>query len=397
MAESPRVDIAVIGGGIHGAGIAQAAAASGYSVVLLEKDDFAAGTSSKSSKLIHGGLRYLQQGEIALVRESLREREILLRIAPHLVHRSRFYIPLYRHSRYRPWQLRLGLALYAVLSGANPLPAIQSLSPTMRSKLPGLQQEQLQAVFSYIDAQTDDQLLTRAVALSAKTLGAKLFTHSKVVLAKRNTEGYDISVLRPEGFRNVQCRVLVNAAGPWVNQIAGSLVPEPPTLEIDLVKGSHLVLEKSLSDDCFYLESPDDHRAVFALPWRGKTLLGTTEVIFRNDPDQVAISSEEEAYLLRTLAHYFPDYGDSGAVVVSEKMAGLRVLPSDTQRPFQRSREVQFVEDFDAGGGYLAVYGGKLTSYRLTADKVIKRLTPVLGRRKSKANTASLKLPEPQI
>lgn len=390
MADSPIVDVAVIGGGIHGVGIAQATAAAGYSVALLEKDDFAAGTSSKSSKLIHGGLRYLQQGQIALVRESLREREILLKLAPHLIHRSRFYIPVYKDSLYRPWQLRLGLGLYAALGLSNPFSAMRSLATASCRNLSGLRQEQLQAVFSYSDAQTDDRLLTRAVASSAQTLGAQLFTGAKLVLGKRTAEGYDISVQRAEGFRTVCCRVLVNAAGPWVNQIAASLVPEAPALEIELVQGSHLVLDTPLSDSCFYLESPDDQRAVFALPWRGKTLLGTTEAVFRGDPDLVSVTADEEAYLLSTLKHYFPDYSPQ----VSERMAGLRVLPAANEALFKRSREVQFVEEFSANSGYMAVYGGKLTGYRLTASKVVNKLEKILGKRKHKANTARLRLPD---
>src|SRR5690606_20491317 len=384
------VDIAVIGGGIHGAGVAQAAAAAGYSVALIEKGAIASGTSSKSSKLIHGGLRYLRQGHIGLVRESLREREILLRIAPHLVHPADFLIPVHDDSRIRPWQLRLGLGLYAALAGHNPLTAMAPLPPDSSLIPPSLARTAPRAVFHYRDAQTDDRRLTLAVALSARALGARIFTHSQLVLGRRVTEGYDLSLRQAEGFRSLRCRVLVNAAGPWVNGVAASLVPEAPTLPVALVKGSHLVLEQALGECCFYLESPADGRALFALPWQGGTLLGTTEEPFEGDPERVEVSASEEAYLLGVLARYFPHI----APRVVARMAGLRVLPTGDNSPFQRSREVRFVERFSDGGGYLAILGGKLTGYRATAFKVMARLETVLGRRQPRADTARLMLPE---
>ncbi|MFA5494869.1 MAG: FAD-dependent oxidoreductase [Porticoccaceae bacterium] len=392
MVERTTVDVAVIGGGIHGAGVAQAAAAAGYTVALFEKDRLAAGTSSKSSKLIHGGLRYLQQGEVSLVRESLRERDILLRVAPHLVHLNHFYIPVYADSHYRPWQLRLGLGLYGLLAGRNPLPAARPATLTELSGLPRLR-DGLQALFRYEDAQTDDRQLTRAVALSARSLGARLFTGTSLVLGKRFAEGYELSLRRAEGFRTVRCRVVVNAAGPWINDVAASLGSETPSLPLELVRGSHLVIDQPLSPACFYLESPDDQRAVFALPWDGGTLLGTTEGPYQGDPGRVQATAEEEAYLLGTLGWYFPAFGRPGGVEVRERMAGLRVLPTGRDSLFRRSREVRFSEDLAAGGGYLGIYGGKLTGYRATADKVIKRLATVLGNRTRQADTRTLRLP----
>ncbi len=382
-----RVDIAVIGGGIQGCGVAQAAAAAGYSVVLVEKGEIGGGTSGNSSKLIHGGLRYLRQGEYRLVRESLRERDILLRIAPTLVELNRFHIPVYRDSRIRPWQLRIGLGLYALLSGGNPLTAMGS----HRHNLDGLRQDGLQGVFSYQDAQTDDRLLTLAVARSAQQLGARIHTATRAVLCRRDEEGYALSVQRPEGLRVIHCRVLVNAAGPWVNLVADHLVPEPPKLAVELVKGSHLVLGRPVSGQCYYLESPHDGRPVFALPWRGGTLLGTTEIPWQGDPDAVGTTPWEEDYLLRTLTRYFPDYRVTPADIQG-RMAGLRVLPAEEIGPSRRSREVQIVSDLDGASGYVAIYGGKLTGYRATAAKVLDRLKPVLGKRKAVADTARLEI-----
>ena len=388
------VDIAVIGGGIQGVGVAQAAAAAGYSVLLVEKGQLAAGTSSTSSKLIHGGLRYLRQGEYRLVRESLRERDTLLRIAPDLVRANRFHIPVYRHTRLRPWQLRVGLSLYALLARRNPLAALAGLSAAERRALAGLNQEGLEAVFSYPDAQTDDRQLTEAVARSARQLGASILTDTRAVMARRHRDGYELSTMirqgREEGLRVTHCRALVNAAGPWVNQVAAHIAPQPPQLAVELVKGTHLVLEQQLSAECYYLEAPQDGRAVFALPWRGKTLLGTTEVPWHGDPDQVTASAAEEEYLLTTLGAYFPDYRRDCRVV--GRMAGLRVLPAGGGKPTERSREVQLVADLHENGGYVAIYGGKLTGYRLTAQKVIAALRPCLGKRKAVADTARLRL-----
>lgn len=392
MVERSTVDVAIIGGGIHGVGVAQAAAAAGYSVALFEKDRLAAGTSSKSSKLIHGGLRYLHQGELSLVRESLQERDILLKIAPHLVRLNRFYIPLYANSYYRPWQLRLGLGLYGLLAGHNPLRTSRPATAIECHQLPKLR-DGLKVLFRYEDAQTDDRLLTQAVALSARSLGARLFTDTALVLGKRIAEGYELSLKRPEGFRTVRCRVLVNAAGPWINEVAASLGSDTPSLPVELVQGAHLILDKPLSSACFYLQSPDDQRAIFALPWNGGTLLGTTEIPYQGEPGQVEATAGEEAYLLRTLTWYFPEYGRVGEIGVRERMAGLRVLPTGGDSFSRRSREIRFSEALATGSGYLGIYGGKLTGYRATADRVLKRLAPVLGKRTRQADTRTLRLP----
>lgn len=406
------IDIAVIGGGIQGVGVAQAAAAAGYSVLLVEKNQLAAGTSSASSKLVHGGLRYLRQGEYRLVRESLQERDTLLRIAPGLVRANHFHIPVYRHTRLRPWQLRAGLALYALLARRNPLAALAGLSREQRRTLTGLNQEGLQAVFRYQDAQTDDRLLTEAVARSAHQLGASILTETQAVAAQRDDDGYTLQLknatepsatepnatepnaTKPErSSQTIRCRALVNAAGPWLNQMAAHITPQPPQLAVELVKGTHLVLTPQLSPECYYLEAPQDGRAVFALPWYGKTLLGTTEVPWTGDLNQVTASAEEEAYLLTTLGTYFANYRNRCQVV--ERMAGLRVLPAGSDRPTERSRDVQLVVELQGKSAYVAIYGGKLTGYRLTAQKVIAALQPSLGKRQAIADTAHLPLAAP--
>ena len=377
-------DVLVIGGGIQGAGVAQASQAAGYRTLVVEKTAWAAGTSSQSSKLIHGGLRYLQSGDFSLVRESLRERTLLLKLAPTLVHSSNFTIPIYRDSRYRPWQIRLALTLYWLLSGCRHEDRFETIPRTDWPQLAGLRSEGLQAVFRYRDAQTDDAALTEAVIRSAQSLGAQTRCPAELMSARQTDTGYRVKLNTVNGVENISCRMLVNAAGPWINRVAQRLDPEPEQITIDLVQGAHLVLDQQISDQCFYLESPRDGRAVFVLPWREGSLLGTTETAFDGDPDKTSATDREKRYLLEVLHHYFPDYGGQ----VCGEMAGLRVLPKDKGAFHFRSREVQFVEN----DHYLAIYGGKLTGYRATAEKATDILRQRLGPRTSRARTDRLPL-----
>ncbi|MFZ2208729.1 MAG: FAD-dependent oxidoreductase [Porticoccaceae bacterium] len=389
MADSAsRYDIAVIGGGIHGAGVAQAAAAAGHSVLLIERRAWGAGTSSKSSKLIHGGLRYLQSGALRLVRESLRERETLLRIAPHLVHRAAFHIPVYRESRYRPWQLYLGLVLYWALAGFGRRHGFATLSAS-DADFPGLRRSGLQTLFRYCDARTDDRRLTAAVVASAASLGATLACPARLESACRVRDAWEIDLTEPQGIRQATARILINCAGPWVDSVAATISPTPPRPAFDLVQGTHLVLSSPIADRCYYLESPSDGRAVFFLPWQGKSLLGTTETLFHGNPDEVRTTPAEEAYLLAVLSHYFP----TAEPVVTDRMAGLRVLPQGATTVFKRSREVVLVADSPRQPHYIAVYGGKLTGYRATAAKTLRLAARALPHRTARADTSRLTLP----
>lgn len=383
-------DMVVVGGGIHGAGVAQAAAAAGYSTLLLEKTDWAAGTSSKSSKLIHGGLRYLQGGHLRLVWESLRERETLLRIAPHLVNIENFYIPVYRHSQIRAWQLRAGLSVYALLGGLHKHSKFATVPQKKWPDFTGLNTCDLQHLFCYQDAQTDDDALTRAVVASAHNLGATLCCPAALTQAQHITRGYELQITLPAGPQRVTCGVLVNCAGPWINRVAERISPTPAQMPVDLVQGAHLILAPAVSQQRLYLESPTDGRAVFLLPWRGQSLLGTTETLFTGDPDKVCPLPEEEAYLLAIFRHYFPD---SDTTVV-ERMAGLRVLPKSSTNPFKRNREVHLITCPLRKPAYIAVYGGKLTGYRATAAKVIALAEKRLGPRATVADTENLRLPD---
>lgn len=382
-------DITVIGGGIHGAGVAQAAAAAGYKTLLVEKSHWAAGTSSKSSKLIHGGLRYLQSGQLGLVRESLKERQILLEIAPHLVKLVAINIPVYQMSAIRPWQLTLGLGLYYALSGCHKNGKFQRLPRRTWSELVGLTNDGLQKIFRYCDAQTDDAALTRAVVDSAAACGAQLACPALFIGADRQPQGYTVRLSAAGIPQSIQTRVLINCAGPWINTVAAKVSPSVPQPNVDLVQGTHLVLSHPTSGHAYYLESASDGRAVFVLPWQGQTLLGTTETLFQGDPDQVAPTAREEAYLLNVFRQYFPNVEPQ----VAASMAGLRVLPGGARQPFRRSREVNLVGNDKKHPSYVAVYGGKLTGYRATAEKVLKQIAGNFKGRPGGIDTATLPLP----
>lgn len=384
-------DLVIIGAGIHGAGIAQAASARGWSVLVVDKGEVAGGTSSKSSKLIHGGLRYLETLQFKLVYECLRERRLLLRNAPDLVQMKPFYIPVYRKSRRSALWIRLGLMLYALLGGLGKYARFASVPKHAWPQLHGLNTEELVHVFRYYDAQTDDAALTRAVLNSAQTLGAQVLCNTAVEHVLADQDFYH--VILEDSQQPIRCRALVNAAGPWVNKVAALVEPAVKQLPIELVQGSHLILDIEAPDGCFYLESEDDGRAVFVLPWYGKVMVGTTETPCSDIAGECQPQQEEVDYLLRVFNAYFPEYGATANNIV-ETMAGLRVLPqaeAGAAVANKRSRETRF---WVAGKQplYLAVYGGKLTSYRATSEKVVKKLAKVLPQREMAAETEKLTL-----
>jgi len=382
-------DVVVIGGGIHGVGVAQAAAAAGYSVLLLERERLAYGTSSRSSKLIHGGLRYLESAQFGLVRESLHERETLLRLAPELVRRVPFHIPVYRATRRRPWQIRAGLALYSLLGGLASGAGFETVPRVQWNDLDGLDVDGLQAVFRYQDAQTDDAALTRAVMRSAQTLGAELRCPANFLAAKRIGDSFTIHYLEDDGEHSCRATALVNAAGPWANTVLDRVTPRPSALPVELVQGAHLVLEGEIRRGVYYIEAPRDGRAVFVMPWQGKTLVGTTETPYEGDPAAARARPDEIAYLQETLTHYFPRRG--GALV--DSFAGLRVLSPGTGPVFRRPRETVLHPDHPERARLVTIYGGKLTGYRLTAAKVMRVLQRSLPARERAADTATLMLP----
>lgn len=380
-----QFDIAIIGGGIHGAGCAQAAAAAGYRTLLIERHSWAAATSNHSSKLIHGGLRYLESAQFGLVYHALRERSRLLHNAPSLVHAVRFYIPVYRDTRRRPWQLRIGLSLYALLTGLQPLARFRQLPRSEWQNIPGLRTEGLQALFQYWDAQTDDAALTRAVVTSAQQLGAHCSERSELLSARAVDDGFELTLRvgkeQREQTTSCRTRTVINAAGPWVAEVAQRCGATP--LPLSLVKGSHILLPKSELPGILYLEAPRDGRAVFVMPWRGNTLVGTTEV--EVDTPDVSASDDEIDYLLETVAHYLPQQPRQ----LLDSFAGVRVLPRSSDRPFSRPREAILQCD----GNLISIYGGKLTTYRHISEQVVNELRPLLGASaREPIDTATLQL-----
>jgi len=382
-------DVLVVGGGIHGAGVAQAAAATGRTALLLEACGPAAGTSSRSSKLIHGGLRYLESFELSLVAESLAEREILLTTAPHLVRLVDFHVPIYKRTSRRPWELRAGLSLYALLGHLRPSTRFQKLKRSAWGDLDGLKTNGLQAVFRYSDGQTDDAQLVRSVLASAEALGCELRYPAEFLSATREERGWLVRYRYEEEEREVRAATLVNASGPWIEHVRRRISPTPDGRAVDLVSGTHLELAGTLEHGIYYTEAPRDRRAVFTMPWKERILLGTTERTHQSDPAEVAPTKEEEDYLLETYSHYFP-----GTPEVLDSWAGLRVLPRTTKDTFHRSRETLLFHDDPQIPRYVGIYGGKLTGYRATADRVLGTLSLALPVRPHKADTRTLRLPE---
>jgi glycerol-3-phosphate dehydrogenase len=388
-------DVVIIGGGIHGAGVLQAAAAAGHKALLIERQALASGTSSRSSKLIHGGLRYLESGQFALVRESLHERAIHLRIASELVELKPFFIPVYRDTRRRPWRLKIGLWLYALLGGFDAATRFGSVPKAQWSQLDGLKTQDLDAVIRYHDAQTNDALLTRAVVKSGLGLGAELAMPARFTRAVLSDEGVAVSYTMSGSSIEVKARVLVNAAGPWATQVARTVEPAIAVPDVDLVQGTHIVIPHPVTAGIYYVESPTDGRAVFVMPWAGATLIGTTETPYRGDPDKVHPLPEEEEYLLAVVRHYFPALNALTRNDITERFAGLRVLPAATQAAFDRSRETIFTTDRDARPRVLCIYGGKLTGWRAAAVHVMQRISSSLPPAEKRAETDLLILRRP--
>jgi glycerol-3-phosphate dehydrogenase len=383
-----RFDVVVIGAGIHGAGVAQAVAAAGYSVRVLEKTGIAAATSCRSSKLIHGGLRYLESGQYRLVRESLRERETLLRIAPQLVERVPFHIPVYKHTSRSRLKIRAGLTLYSLFGGFRRESRFDTVPRADWDMLDGLDTAGLKAVFRYHDARTDDARLTHAVMRSAQTLGAELVCPAEFLGAERRGDGWRVRYRAAQGEAECACRALVNATGPWVKLVLARITPAVPMPDIELVQGSHVVVDGTLHRGVYYTEA-EDKRAVFVMPWRGGlTLIGTTETPYSGDPAQVAPRSEEIDYLLRAYRRYFPQRDAD----IRDRFAGLRVLPKNPGSAFGRSRETLYMTDNEQQPRLVSVVGGKLTGYRVAAEKVVALLAPALPARTRRGDTRTLPL-----
>jgi glycerol-3-phosphate dehydrogenase len=365
-------DVVVIGGGIQGCGVAQATQSCGFTTLLLEKEDWAWATSSRSSKLIHGGLRYLQTGQFSLVKECLDERAWMLRKLPNLVKTNWFVIPFYKDSHYRRWQIHLGLWIYYALTGFAKQGRFRRIRKKAWGSIPGLNRENLEMVFAYQDAQTDDYLLTLAVKDSALRYGASCLNKARFISASRQGEDYRINFEYQGEIFTVNTHMVINATGPWVNKTLSAFSPQPRMRQYDFVQGTHIVISEKLDRKCFYLESPSDGRAVFVMPWRDKTLVGTTETLFDGEPDAVEPLPEEIDYLMEVVRHYFPDQ----PLTFESAFSGLRVLPQSGALPsFLQSRDVLL----DVEDGLITICGGKLTAWRATAERVLREIEKQLG------------------
>lgn len=387
---SEAYDVCVIGGGIQGCGVAQAAAAAGYSVMLLEKTALASATSSRSSKLIHGGLRYLETAQFSLVRESLYERELLLKNAPELVHRVPFYIPVYKQTSRSAWQIFTGLSLYALLGGLRATASFRRIPQQDWDHLDGLLRRDLGTVFEYFDAQTDDRRLTEAVMYSACELGANWCCPAEVTavrLQQAGKAGYEVEYQTDSNTLTLSCKTLVNACGPWVTKVQQRIRPQVSAPPIELVQGSHIVMRQPAPRAVYYVESPGDKRAVFIMPWYGQTLVGTTEKIYKGDPAKVEADDNERNYLQGIFRHYFPQ----GDTQIASDFAGVRVLPATENSPFRRPRDTLFFHHV-ALPGYLALMGGKLTGYRSAAQTALRQLQSFLPSTRRVLDTRHIKL-----
>ena len=373
---TPTFDLAIIGGGINGAGIARDAAGRGLSVVLLEQGDLAQGTSSASTKLIHGGLRYLEHYEFRLVREALREREILLRMAPHIVWPLRFVLP--HHPGLRPWPLiRLGLFLYDHLGGRRLLPPTRTLD-LRRDPAGETLQPQYRRGFEYSDCWVDDARLVVLNARDATDRGADIRTRTRCVTAWREAAGWRLGLRDAAGAESeISARAVINAAGPWVSGVLSGVLHQNAPSTIRMVKGSHIVVRRHFSHDRCYIFQNADGRVCFAIPYEDDfTLIGTTDEDFCGDPANAAITPAEEAYLLDAVSGYLRE--PVGAADIVWRYAGVRPLRDDGASSAQQATR-DYVLELDAPQGLapaLSVFGGKITTYRKLAEAALAQLAP---------------------
>ncbi len=385
-------DILVIGGGINGCGIARDAAGRGFSVCLLERDDLASATSSASTKLIHGGLRYLEHYEFRLVREALAEREVMLRIAPHIVWPMRFVLPHRPEMRPR-WMIRAGLFLYDRLARRVSLPPHEAIDCRTHPWGAPLR-PQIANAFAYSDCWVEDARLVLLNARDAAARGAEVLTRTTMVGAKRHADHWEVTAEAADGTRRtVLARMLVNAAGPWVMDAFG-LAGQRPRGHVRLIKGSHIVVPALHDGPQAYLLQNEDRRVVFVIPYESDfSLIGTTDVAYDGDPRQVHASADEIAYLCAAVGAQFRQAPKPEDVVWT--YSGVRPLYDDGSSDAS-SVTRDYVLELDGEGGtapLLSVLGGKITTYRRLAEEAVARIAKASGRSAGTPWTATAALP----
>lgn len=390
----PIRDLLVIGGGINGCGIARDAAGRGFSVLLAEMNDLASGTSSWSTKLVHGGLRYLEYYEFRLVREALTEREVLWANAPHIIRPLRFILPHHRGLRPR-WLLRLGLFFYDHLGGRRLLPPTRTLD--LRHDPAGQPLKSgYSTAFEYSDCAVDDARLVALNARDAADRGAEILTRTRVIAARRDAASDGTPLWRvvlqdtsTGSDREVRARVLVNAAGPWVDHVFADALGHNDARNVRLVQGSHLVVQKLFDHDRAYIFQNADGRIIFAIPYeKDFTLIGTTDRDFTGDPGKAEISEEETDYLIAAAADYFDRPPRRTDIVWT--YSGVRPLYDDGASKAQEATRDYVLVTMGGQGAkngstpeapLISVFGGKITTYRRLAESVLERIEAELGRR----------------
>jgi D-erythritol 1-phosphate dehydrogenase len=375
------VDLLVVGGGVNGAGTARDAVGRGLSVILCEKDDLAQGTSSRSGKLIHGGLRYLEYYEFRLVRESLTEREVVMNMAPHIVWPMRFVLPHNKGAR-PAWLVRLGLFLYDHIGGRKRLPGTRTLNLHTDPEGKPIKPE-FKRAFEYSDCWCDDARLVVLNAKSAAEKGATILTRTAFVGARREGKTWRADLLdrRTGEIRQVSARAIVNLAGPWVEDILGATHGVKSTRRVRQVKGSHIIVPKFWDGPQAYLVQNTDKRVIFINPYEDKfALIGTTDIVYKGDVDKVQIEDSEVDYLCEVVNRYFTKPLSPSDVVY--KFSGVRpLLEDDADNPSAVTRDYQIDLDGDKNTPVLlSVFGGKLTTYRKLAKHTLEKLQPFFPR-----------------
>ncbi len=373
-------DLAIIGGGINGCGIARDSAGRGLSVYLCEQADLASGTSSAATKLIHGGLRYLEYLEFRLVREALMEREILWRLAPHIIWPLRFVLP--HHKGLRPaWLLRLGLFIYDHLGTRRLLPPTRVLDLTRDSAGTPLKPGAYARGFEYSDCWVEDARLVVLNARDAANRGATIRTRSKAIAAERNADHWRLTVQNQRNGREdtIRARILVNAAGPWLGDVLAVTLHQDAAVGVRLVQGSHIVVHRLFAHDRCYIFQNADGRIIFAIPYEHDfTLIGTTDRDYAGDPADVAAAPEEIDYLCKAASEYFASPVSPADVVWT--YSGVRPLFNDGASAAQSAtRDYALELDERDGAPLLSIFGGKITTYRRLAQQALGKLEPYLG------------------
>jgi glycerol-3-phosphate dehydrogenase len=387
MVRASRYDVIIIGAGINGAGIARDAAMRGLKVLLIDKGEPGCGTTSASTRLIHGGLRYLEHFEFGLVRESLRERETLLKIAPHLVKPLGITIPIYKQSKRGRLTIRAGMILYDLLSWGKSLPRHQMLSRAETlARWPGLNPEGLVASALYYDAQVEfPERLVLANVLSAREFGAEVLTHTRVT--NLAVEDRKLSGVEFGQKQFAEAAVVINAAGPWIDLV---LAPVKSPKLIGGTKGSHIVVAPfpGAPANAIYLEARSDGRPIFIIPWNKLYLIGTTDVRFEGDPDEVRCEPWEVDYLLSETNLALPSAHLTHDSIL-QTYSGVRPLPVTGDKDEQSITRRHFIREHPQLPNLLSIVGGKLTTYRSLAEECVDLIFRKIGKNPPPSRTAT--------